>query len=371
MSRESLFEIAFEMLLHTNIYPKDIAELKYINTWQEEDITLLGCVKAETKKYDHRFRGKSERNLQTAYRCIAAAMVNYLESYPAVYSFKQQTKENFRLWLKKIQQTYSISDVSEPAELTIGTKERDTGIAMLKLLHARTGVTYGDIKDGLGGISERAIQKDLIKISPSLYTGEGEPDVPFRLGGQPLLADIELVDNKETRAQYKRFRTLNSVHPLVLQENIMQLATLLKALAYQYYDKEDDVSRIIAVDIWSQMSEYARQKIINYYAFDDIALADLISEINDPCPDDHACVFRAEKELLQEIEMPIEQALPYLMKAAGRTGIIKLVSGDHIVVKRILPTTLRDGTKAYDVVDNEGNTTILTRDLIEDIIVHR
>lgn len=371
MRRESLFDIAYEMLLQTNIFPKDITELSYISTWQEEDITLLGCVEAETKKYDHRLRGKSERNLQNAYRCIAAAMVIYLESYPAVFSFKQQTKENFRLWLKKIQQSYSISNVSEPDELIVGTKERDTGIAMLKLLQARQGVTYEEIKDGLGGISERAIQKDLIKISPSLYTGEGEPDVPFRLGGQPLFADIELVDSKETRAKHKRFRTLNSVHPLVLQENIMQLATLLKALAYQYYDKEDDVSRILAVDIWSQMSEYARQKIINYYAFDDIALEDLISEINNPCPDGHACVYRAEKELLQEIEMPIDQALPYLMKVAGRTGIIKLVSGASIIVKYIVPITLKDGTKAYDVVDCDGNATVLARDLIEDVIIRR
>lgn len=371
MSRESLFEIASEMMLQTNIFSKDITEIRYTNARQEEDIILLGCVEAETKRYDHRFRGKSERNLQTAYKCIATAMAVYLESFPAVFSFKQQTKEHFLRWLQKIRQTYSITDVSMPEELTIGTKERDTGIAMLKLLHARTGVTYGDIKDGLGGISERAIQKDLIKISPSLYKGEGEPDVPFRLGGQPLIADIELVDKKETRAKYKRFRTLNSVHPLVLQEDIMQLATLLKALAYQYYDKEDDVSRIIAVDIWCQMSEYARQKIIDYFAFNDVALEDLISEINDPFPDDHTCVYRTEKELLQEIEMPIDQALSYLMKAERRTGIIKLVSGDHIVVNRILPTTLRDGMKAYDVVDNEGNTTTLTRDLIADITVRR
>jgi len=197
------------------------------------------------------------------------------------------------------------------------------------------------------------------------------PDVPFRLGGQPLLAEIELVDKTETRAKHKRFRTLNSVHPLVLQENIMQLATLLKALSHQYYDQADDVSRIIAVDIWSQMSEYARKKIIDYYTFDDVVLEDFIFEINNPCPDNHACVYHTEKELLQEIEMPIDQALPHLMKVSGRTGIIKLTSGDRIVVQQIIPTTLRDGTKAYQVIDNEGNSTLLTKDQIEDVIVHK
>lgn len=372
MSRESLLVIASEMLHQTNVFPKDVSELKYASPWQEEDITLLGCLKLETQKYDHRFRGKSERNLQTAYRCIAAAMVVYLESYPAVFSFKQQTKELFRNWLIKIRQAYAIADTTEPAELMIGTKERDTGIAMLRLLHARSGVTYEEIEHSFGGnIGRRAIQKDFVKISPSLYTGDGEPDVPFRLGGQPLLANIELVDPAETRAEYKRFRTLNSVHPLVLLENIMQLATLLKALSHQYYDQADDVSRIIAVDIWSQMSKYARAKIIDYYTFDDVVLEDFIFEINNPCPDDHACVYHTEKELLQEIEMPIDQALPYLMKVSGRTGTIKLISGGRIVAHQILPMTLSDGTKAYRVIDKEGNTTILTREQIEDVIIHR
>ena len=92
--------------------------------------------------------------------------------------------------------------------------------------------TYEELKDGLGGITERAIQKDFVKITPSLYAGEGVPDVPFRLGGQPLLAEIELVDKNETRAKFKRFRTLNSVHPLVLQENIMQLVSNREIICY-------------------------------------------------------------------------------------------------------------------------------------------
>ena len=69
--------------------------------------------------------------------------------------------------------------------------------------------------------------------------------------------------------------------------------------------------------------------------------------------------------------MPIDQALPYLMKVSGRTGTIKLISGGRIVAHQILPMTLSDGTKAYRVIDKEGNTTILTREQIEDVIIHR
>lgn len=220
------------MLQRTNVFPKDVSELKYASAWPEEDISLLGCVEDEIKKYNHRFRGRSERNLQIVYRCIGAAMAVYIEIYPAAFSFKQQTKEFFLLWLEKIHHAYAIEDALIPDELVIGTKEKDTGIAMLKLLHSRAGVTYEELKDGLGGITERAIQKDFVKITPSLYAGEGVPDVPFRLGGQPLLAEIELVDKNETRAKFKRFRTLNSVHPLVLQENIMQLVSNREIICY-------------------------------------------------------------------------------------------------------------------------------------------
>ena len=370
MSRESIFDIAYEMLVQTNIFPKDISELRYTSRWQEEPITLLGCVEKNTKKCDPRFRGKSERNLQTAYTCIATAMVAYLESYPAVFSFKQQTREYFVAWLEKIGQVYAIADATKPDELEIGTQERDAGIAMLKLLHARDGVTYEEMKNGLGRKSLRSIHKDLIKIFPSLHKGDGAPDVPFRLGGQPLVAEIELINPDEYSASKKRFRTLNSVHPLVLQENIMQLATLLKALAVQYYDQEDDVSRIIAIDIWSQMSPYARKKIVDFYAFDDLKLSDFIDEIGDPSPDDHS-VYRTEKELLQEIEMPVDRALRYIMKATGRTGTIKLVTGEHIVAKEIYPAILDNGSNAYRVIDSTGKTLMLTKENIEDVIIRR
>ena len=371
MSGESLYSIACEMLQHTNVFPKAVSDLKYSSRWEEEEISLLGLVEAETKKHNHRFRGKSEKNIQTVYNCISNAMVLYLESYPAVFSFKQQTKEHFRSWLEAIAQTYSVTDRTIPDTLYISAQERDSGVAMLKMLHDRKGSTYSELQKGLGDISDRAVQKDLVKLSPALYTGKGVPGVPFRLGGQPLLADIELVDPNEKRAEYKRFYTLNSVHPLVLQENILQLGTLLKALAWQYYKREDDVSRIIAVDIWSQMSEYARNKIIDYFTFEDEDLDDLVKELQNCCPDDHACIFHTERSMLQKIEMPIDQALTWLMKVPGRVGIIKLICGNQIVAAQVTPTVTSDGCNSYRVVDREGNTTTITKNQIEDIIINR
>lgn len=367
MSGETLYSIAYEMLNKTNVFRKDVAEIKYTNTMQEE-ISLLSCVKNKASKYGTKFCNKNEASFQLAYNCIVWAMSVYLESYPAVFSFKQQVKVKFNNWLNLIRIEYKIKDESAAEEIKVTKAEKDTGIAMLKLLHSRKGVTYGELQKDLG-ITDRAVQKDLVKISPSLYTGPDTPYEPLRLGGQPLLAEISLVDKSERRAEKKRFRTTNTVHPLVLQENIMQLGTLLKALCHRYYNFEDNIAAIIAIDIWSQMSEYARNKIKNYFIINDSDLEDFIFMIDDECPDDHACPFQAEKQMVRDIEMPVEQALEYMMKAM-RKGTIILDSGERIPSVYIVPLDLSGENITYQVTNENGKICIISKEQIKDIIIN-
>lgn len=366
MSGETIFAIACEMLQTTNIFSKKVSEIRYANN-QHEEVCLLDLVEKEINRYNHRLRGKTEHNLQCAYDAIAKAMPKYIDNgYSAPFSFKQRTKGNFAAWLKRIGESYTVSNAYIPEELT--ADEEDTGIAMLKLLHAREGVTYEEIADELG-IGERAIQKDLVKLSPSLYSGDKKPYPPFRLGGQPLLAEIELIQQGKSASE-KRFRTMNSVHPLVLQENIMQLGTILGALCHQYHDYEDELSPLIAIDIWSQMSEYAREKVKTYYAFDNQDLKHFIDMLEDECPDDHVCGYHTERELLNEIEMPIDQALRYLMKVEGRTGTIILKDGKHIQVHRLHPSIRDDGLSTYEAFDCDGNSVVFTKNQVVDILLH-
>ena len=369
MSGESLFTIACEMLSTTNEFHKSLEDINYTNS-EHEDISLKSCVKAVTSQKGNKFCQRTEANLQIAYECIIFAMILYLEDYPATFSFKQQTKELFYNWVERIQKKYSIkcSDVSK--ELKLSNSEKDTGIAMLKILHSRKGVTYKDIEDELD-IGIRSIQKSLVKISPSLYEGPKEAYSPFRLGGQPLCAKVTLV-NETDSAKEKRFYTLNSVHPLVLQENIPQLATLLKALAHQYWDGEDDKTRIIGIDIWCQMSEYARNKIKDFYAFNDPDLDFFIKIICNPCPDSHACMFYSEKEMMKNLEMELstKDALAHLMKAEGRKGIIILNSEKTIEVHQIEPIFSNDGKKYYRIVDNCGVVIKVNLDEIRNVKIY-
>ena len=362
MSKRTLFAIACEMLQTTNVFNRDITEIKYRNGCGA--VSLVDIVKTKTASYS-----KSERDYQQAYQSIVYAMVQYIEGYPAPFSFKQRTKENFVMWLKRICEKYDALELFIPEELDNSVAEKDIGIAMLKLLHNREGISYEGLREKLG-ITDRAIQKNLVKISPSTYTGPKEPYGPMYLGGQPLFAEISLVSQTE-RAEAKRFYTPNSVHPLVLQENIMQLATLLKSLCHQYYDYEDVIGLLIAVDIWSQLSEYARKKIVDHFAFDDQDFQMFIDLLMDECPDDHACVYHTENELLREIEMTVEQAIPYLTKAAGRRGIIRFKTGVRIEIDKLLPVAMSDGYRGYEAVGLDGNIIKFNLDEVESVEIQK
>lgn len=372
MSGETIYSIACEMLETTNIYSKTVSEIKYTsNSFDGEErkkVYLLDLLKIETAKYNHRLRGRSESNLHNAYASIARALVEYISDYPVKFSIKAKVKKSFEIWLNKIASQYEITNSFIPEELDV--KENDTGVALLKMLHAREGVSYDDINNELD-IGPRAIQKDLVKLSPSLYNGNSssdEPYVAFHLGGQPLHAEIKLVAETQV-AKEKRFYTPNSVSPIILQENIMQLGTLLNALANQYYDKnqEDDVARLIAVDIWNQMSEYAQDKIKNHFAADNINLEDFIIELEYAFPDDHICPYLTEKEMLDKIEMSISQALIYLSKAPGRSGTIVLTSGERIVAEHLEIIVHDNGGKAYKATNIDGQCIVFNKGQVKKI----
>lgn len=372
MGRETIYEIACEMLQTTNIYSKDVSEIKYTNS-QQDVVSLLELVKRETALCPRGLRGKTETNLQHAYDSIAVAMKEYLSSHPAAFSFRQRAKLRFGEWLDAIFDTYDIRSKSYRSDLDIDRSDVDIGVAIIKALHPRNGVAIDELADQLS-ITTRAVQKDLLKLDMSLY-GRGKtkdygrsPYPQFRLGGHPLKTEI----NYDDKTTPRRFRSRNTVHPLVLQENITELATILKALCRQFFDCEDDKCLLIALDIWYQMSDYAQQKIKLYFAFNNPDLSAFIDLLEDDCPDDHVCAYHSEKELLTLLEtpMPIDDALAFLMKVPGRTGIIILDTGKRIDVYRLLPIHQSDGSCAYEALDIEGNHTVFRGDQVIDIIIN-
>lgn len=329
MSADSLYALAIEMLCSTNVYRRNIEEFHYPSQEDEEEVSLVHIVRYRSKN-QARQRKRNTIEKQIAYKIVSASLAEYIENFPAVFSFKQRTKEKFAVWLQKIAEQYEIEGVEIPEILKIQPNENDTAIVMLKALHERKGVSKEELTRKLGINHLRSIQKNLRKLSPDLYEG---PDIekdnvytPFRIGGQPVVADIRVcgVNNKNQ----KLYSTPNTIHPIVLQENLMQVGTLLQALCRNYCDYESEISMGIATDIWSQLSDYAKERIERIFGAEDRTFQKFIDQLNNVCPNQGFGMFLTERQMASDIEMMVGEALLYLEKADGRTGTVDYIGAD-------------------------------------------
>ena len=112
-----------------------------------------------------------------------------------------------------------------------------------------------------------------------------------------------------------------------------------------------------------------KSKIKKHYAFDNPDLRDFIEMLDDECPDDHVCVYRTERDLLRDIEMPVDDALPYLAKVHGRKAIIILKTGECIRVKELHQTYTNDGREAYQALSSEGKLMTFVKEQVEEVIL--
>lgn len=356
MSGTTLFTIAYEMLRKTNPYKKDVSEIAY--HLGEEKKSLLDIVANNLAIYRGGERAYSKNNFSIVYEEISSAMVEYLEEFRSSFSFKQRTLEKFYNWLKDIRKQYHLDEVSL-AEQDLDAKlcEKDICIAMLKELHARDGVSKKDLYTKLGE-HPRSIQKNLRKLSPDLYRGEKEnisdeaEYVPFQIGGQPVTAKIKIKKHKGDRSPY--FYTPNTIHPIVLQENLMQVGTLLQSLCRNYYDFESSISIVIATDIWSQLSEYAKEKIKNIYTVQDQDFQEFVEILDDECPDDYASSYRTEREIADNEGLSLEDKLRFLAKAPMRSATIIITKDDERI--KIVGACVKDYREDFvAVTDSKRN----------------
>ena len=332
MSQNLLLKTALEMLRETNVYNKDIENLKYDlygKDVEEDDVNLISLVN-ENLYTRRRIDELTKKDFQFIFNGISQALISFWDEYPATYSFKMRMKEKFELWLKRIIDTYKIEGVKVPDELIVKKSDLDTAVVMIKELHSRKGATKEDIMKKIG-ISERAVQKNLRKLSPKLYEGndidKGNVYAPFRLGGQPVIVDIQAREFEGDNKKY--YRTVNTMHPIILQENMMQVATLLQSLSQNFYNHQNDISRIIAIDIWSQLSDYAQRRIEKIYAKADMDFAEFIEILKDTCPTNHLCHYTSERQMIEDADASIETQIEYLMKVPGHTCSISFKDSNN------------------------------------------
>lgn len=82
----------------------------------------------------------------------------------------------------------------------------------------------------------------------------------------------------------------------------MQAGTLIQALARNYTEHDNDTSYILGLDIWSQLTEYARAKIRDYFAYGDPVVRAYIRELDGSCPDMETAAFQTERDMIENHE---------------------------------------------------------------------
>ncbi len=365
MSGETLYTIACEMLRETNPYKIDIEDICYGR--DDKQKKLIDLVSYYLGNGRNRYRNRSEEVYQMAYNAIAAALVDYVENLETHYSIRQERQKTFSNWLMDIQKTYQVKDVSIPEELTVA---EDTGIAMVKALHSQNGVTKDEIRKALGLTDLRAVQKNLRRLSPDLYGGVksemGDEYKPFRVGGQPLSVKIKVIEGANNARHYK---TPNTLHPIILQENLLEVEILLKSLSLSWDRYNSNISISIAFDIWSQLSEYAKEKIKKDFEYEDAIHQDFLQIIADDCPEDHICFFKTQREMIDLIDGTIFDVLSEAEKIPDRRCTLRYKDEDGnrfslegVRIKRI-------NNLDYIAIDEEGREYLFREEWIGSIIL--
>lgn len=220
--------------------------------------TLLKALDRKTKKFNIQKLNELE---SYTLDCIIDSIKDVLPEYRNLSMVaRNKLADKFYKWILNIEKQYHyVADEGVKSELK-NYSGFDIGITLLKELHE--GVTYQDLYDNYK-LDKRVVRDYFSVMSPSFSEEEKKKNLKrnqiseVRIGNQLVKVDI---DDSKKNGKKKIFRTINTVHPVIMQMNLMQVATLLHDLELGY-NHGSDISVTIGTNIWYQLSDYAKKKL--------------------------------------------------------------------------------------------------------------
>lgn len=352
MTYNNLYELAVKMLEETNPFKCDVDQLVYeVSEGQhKEEYKLLKILKELIggHKKSVKREGSEQADLSFCLKYISEAFYKYYENFNSYsYAHKNLVKQQLYNWQEDIKRKFNINNVELIKELEPGRDDLDKSIALIKLLHDRDGISVTTMSEKLD-ISTRAVQKGLKKLS-----GEGDENVLVHIGGQPVQIKLDIKD--DTRPPL--YKTENTLHPLVLQENLMQAADLLEALADSYIEKERVISLVNAINVWTQLSDYAKNRIKIFYALFNANLKEFIELIESIAPNQkNITMFSNERNMIEDWGGSQKEAFKFYIKGRNRHCSVKLKNRSDEIVNQTLDLDFDDaGIPIIVIRDNDGN----------------
>ena len=258
---------------------------------------------------------------------IAYGMNYYIRGYQAIPAFKQKIWNQFYEWLLCIGKKYNISKIEDIADTVLEKPvDEDLAVAVVKALHV--GASKTEMAD-MYCVSEKTIQNTLHLLDPTLDQDAGsgkmkEKRKTPRFGGQLLQVDIKSENVEELKAdnskkvgkKYRKYSTEETLHPVALQMNVTQVGIFLKGMQLAFDTEVSYHSLNMAINVWSQLSEYCKSRLKEWYHPEDIDFHGFLQTVEEA---ENAKPFITEVEMFDDES--VDNQLNLAFKGSRRCNI--------------------------------------------------
>ncbi len=302
VQKESYYKHIIDMIKGSTFEDREL-----INKILTEDHYSKKSLYSKIKDAANDERGEFPADNNRAYLIFLNAVFEYITSLQTSYAGKRRIHRRMFAWCEHMGEQYHIDDYKEKCRFELPEMiATDIAVDIVKELHNREGVDKGGLSKRYV-VPEKKIQVLLSRISDKHCKN------PVRIGGQAVFVPIDYVDNNR-KGQRRKYHTKNTMSPLVFQMNIMQVQTLMKSFQLNY-DSGNAIPLDLAVETWSQLSEYAQQRIKDIFAERDDALAEFIEEVEVNMNSDDFR-FMTESEMLENGDVVSSEQLDLAYKGS-------------------------------------------------------
>lgn len=278
---------------------------------------------------------------------ISAGMGAYLQLYRAQPVFKQTIREKLLGWIHAIASKYHVELGDAQADWVIPV-QRDSGVELVRLLHDRKGLTKRELADRLG-VSSKTVQNDLRRLDPSLCEeNPKKAPEPLRAAGHEMHVRIRCDEVPGSHGD-RRYSTPDTLHPLVLQFNVTQVAAVLIALQ-QAYDNGFYGTYCLesAMDIWFQLTPYCRSRIEKIFAGRNADFKTFLDTIREEVAGGRFPQFRTERSMAEGATY--KEMREYAFKAGAACNITLRRNG---VTEKYQKNRISKNERGFEIIVEE------------------
>lgn len=242
------------------------------------------------------------------------------------YSRKRNIRNVLMSWLEKISMEFNLVLDRERIDSLNYYISKDPYIEFIKAFHDRKGVSSKELQD-LTGLSQRSVNLWVKALDPNHVEAGNNQRTEIRIGGQ--LVKFAIKEKKD--GHNKRYFAENTVHPLVFQNNLMQVLVMLKSFQDVKEYQEFNVGMDLAINTWIQLSEYAQKRLLELNDSMDYLSEEFIEKLIQ-ASSSKSLLFLTEKEYFSNTNHSIKEKLMMACKS-GSEVICILKNGERYVGK--------------------------------------